>query len=393
MAEDGREEGLQESPKVGDRNGAAKKTKHKRPAKAGSKIKKKAVPTRPYPRVSLERALSVATAIKEKNGGNSWPAEQVAKAVGLSPKNVDFYYLLLASQKFGLTIGTKADGEVSLTPLGREVVYSGSPEEEIEAKRRAVLCVEVFKNVLQHYNGNRLPEMQYLGNTLQGKFALPPEFHEEFSKLFKQACDYVGWKEGLELDKATPGPQMEVGRRSSKDVIVLGEPKTRTGLTCFVIMPFKERTDSFMPGFFEEVLNSLIIPAVTEAGFEVKTANRQGSDIIHSTIISEVLNADMCVCDLTEHNPNVLFELGMRLANEKPVALIHAEHTLRVFDVDDILRVLAYKRQLWRTTVARDLPELTAHIKATWENRDSQETYVSVLRKSPVKPAPMAAIA
>jgi hypothetical protein len=361
--------------------------------KSKSKRSRKRVGSyRPYPRVSLEKTLSVATAIKEKNGGNPWPAAQVASAVALSPKNVDFYYLLTASQKYGLTTGTKNDGEVALTPLGREVVYSGSPEEELAAKRKAVLSVDIFKNVLKHYNGNRLPEMQYLGNTLKDKFELPAEFHEEFSKLFKQTCDYVGWKEGLELG-VPEQTQGDRAARPSKDVIVLGEPKKKTGLTCFVIMPFKERTEQFMPGFFEEVLNSLIIPAVTDAGFEVKTANRQGSDIIHSTIISEVLNADMCVCDLSEHNPNVLFELGMRLAHEKPVALIHAEGTQRVFDVDNILRVLPYKKQLWRTTVGQDLPELTAHIKATWENRDSQETYLSVLRKPPGKPQQATAIA
>lgn len=274
---------------------------------------------------------------------------------------------------------------MALTPLGREVVYSGSPEEELAAKRKAVRSVEVFAKVLDHYNGNRLPEMQYLGNTLTDKFDLPAEFHNEFSKLFKRTCDYVGWKEGLELDVAELR-QGDGARRPSKDVIVLGEPKRKTGLTCFVIMPFKERTSEFMPGFFEEALNSLIIPAVTDAGFEVRTANRQGTDIIHSTIISEVLNADMCVCDLSEHNPNVLFELGMRLAHEKPVALIHAEGTQRVFDVDNILRVLPYKRQLWRTTVGQDSPDLTAHIKATWENRNNQETYLSVLRKPQSKP-------
>jgi hypothetical protein len=365
-----------EAPKA-PKTAKARKPKSKR-------NRKKPASYRPYPRVPLERAILVANAIKEKNGGNSWPAEQVAAAVGLSPKNVNFYYLLLASQKYGLTTGAKIDGEVALTPLGRDVVYSGSPEEEMAAKRKAVLSVDVFAKVLQHYNGNRLPEMQYLGNTLEGRFDLPPEFHDEFSRLFRQTCEYVGWKEGLELN-AAEARQGDVAKRQSKDVIVLGEPKRKTGLTCFVIMPFKERTQEFMSGFFEEVLNSLIIPAVTDAGFEVKTANRQGTDIIHSTIISEVLNADMCVCDLSEHNPNVLFELGMRLANEKPVALIHAEGTPRVFDVDNILRVLPYKKQLWKTTVGQDIPELTAHIKATWENRDSQETYVSVLRKSPSK--------
>lgn len=357
--------------------GTTKKRKNK-----SAKNQKKTGSYRPYPRVSLEKALSVAAAIKEKNGGNPWSAEQVAAAVKLSPKNVDFYYLLLASQKFGLTTGTKTDGEVTLTPLGREAVYSGSPDEEMAAKRKAFLTVDIFKKVLNHYNGNRLPEIQYLGNTLQDKFELPPEFHEEFSKLFRRACEYVGWKEGLELNS---NAAVGTGSRASRDVIVLGEPKKKTGLTCFVIMPFKERTNEFMAGFFEEALNSLIIPAATDAGFEVKTANRQGTDIIHSTIISEILNADMCVCDLSEHNPNVLFELGVRLAHEKPVALIHAEGTQRVFDVDNILRVLPYKKQLWPTTIGQDLPDLTAHIKATWDNRDSQETYISVLRKAPSK--------
>jgi len=363
---------------------------HKRQSSSQKAAKKRLTP-RPYPRVPLDKALSIASAIKEKNGGNAWPAEEVASAVGLSPKNVQFYYLLLASQKFGLTTGIKIDGEVSLTPLGRDVVYSGSPEEELAAKRKAFLSVEAFAKVLHHYNGNRLPEMQYLTNTLQSKFELPIEFHEEFCNLFKQTCEYLGWKAGAELEAA--GQSAGPAKRPSKDVIVLGEPKKKTGLTCFVIMPFKERTAEFMLGFFEEVLNSLIIPAVTDAGFEVKTANRQGSDIIHSTIISEILSADMCVCDLSEHNPNVLFELGVRLAHEKPVALIHAEGTQRVFDVDNILRVLPYKKQLWRTTVGQDLPELTAHIRATWDNRDSQETYISVLRKSPGKTLTAMAVA
>jgi nucleoside 2-deoxyribosyltransferase len=147
-------------------------------------------------------------------------------------------------------------------------------------------------------------------------------------------------------------------------------------------MPFIEKSGAYSTGFFTEVLNSLVIPAGREAGFEVKTANRQGTEMIHSTIVNEILDADMCVCDLTEHNPNVLFELGIRLGHDKPVALIQAEGTARVFDVDNVLRVLAYKKELWRTTIQKDLPELTAHIRATWENRETSESYYKLLRSS-----------
>ena len=46
------------------------------------------------------------------------------------------------------------------------------------------------KQVLEHYKGGKLPEMQYLGNTLESKFKLPAAFHEEFSTLFRQNCEY-----------------------------------------------------------------------------------------------------------------------------------------------------------------------------------------------------------
>jgi len=337
--------------------------------------------TRPYPRVPLEKVIAVASAIKEKNGGNPWPAQEVASALGVSAKASAFAYHLFSSKKFGLTDGTSTKGQVSLTALGRQLVYSGTADEELRAKRAAFLNVPIFKEVLEHYKGSKLPEMQYLSNTLESKFKLRPAFHQEFSELFKQNSEYVGLDSGTDSSElgetATPSREDR-----GSEVIVLGEPKSKTGLVCFVIIPFTEKSGLYSTGFFSEVLNTLIIPAARDAGFEVKTANRQGTEMIHSTIVNEILDADMCICDLTEHNPNVLFELGMRLGHDKPVALIQAEGTPRVFDVDNVLRVLPYKKELWRTTIQKDLPELTAHIRATWENRETSDSYYKLLRSA-----------
>jgi hypothetical protein len=60
------------------------------------------------------------------------------------------------------------------------------------------------------------------------------------------------------------------------------------------------------------VLRSLLAPAGVNAGFVVETVKRQGSDVIQSTIINELLDADLVIADLTDHNPNVLCELGLR---------------------------------------------------------------------------------
>ena len=146
----------------------------------------------------------------------------------------------------------------------------------------------------------------------------------------------------------------------------------------FVIMPFTERRDEHETGFFEEVLTQLFTPAGTAAGFTVKTALRQGSDVIQSTIVRDLLEADLVLADLTEHNPNVLFELGMRMHADRPVVLVRARGTGAIFDVDNMLRVEEYSPNLWTSTVKADIPRLTER-KASWDNRDTAQTYMGIL--------------
>jgi hypothetical protein len=65
--------------------------------------------------------------------------------------------------------------------------------------------------------------------------------------------------------------------------------------------------------------------------------------------------------------PNVLFELGMRMHADLPVALVRARGTGAIFDVDNMLRVEEYSPNLWSSSIDSDLPVLTEHIKAAWE--------------------------
>jgi hypothetical protein len=165
----------------------AKKQRGSKPLKAP-----KATARRPYPRVTLEQAIKVPLAIKSNNGGNPWPPEDVAKAVGLSVKNTDFFYLAASSRDFGLTEGSRDSDLITLTESGRDVVYAPGQDEEKAALTNALLKVEIFRKVLDYYKGANLPEMQYLGNTLSREFGLDVSLHEEFSKLFRENCTYLG---------------------------------------------------------------------------------------------------------------------------------------------------------------------------------------------------------
>jgi len=139
-----------------------------------------------FPRDTLEQALKIVSAIKEKNGGNPWEPEEVRKAIGAGTGGNAYFYLTAASRDYGLTIGTSSSEKIELADLGRDIAYAPNPEAEQRLKLKAFLNVDVFKRVLEYYKGSNLPEMKYLGNTLQKEFSLAPETHEEFSRTFRE---------------------------------------------------------------------------------------------------------------------------------------------------------------------------------------------------------------
>jgi nucleoside 2-deoxyribosyltransferase len=337
-----------------------------------------------FPRETLAKALALAQAIREKNGGNPWSSDQAADAVGMTRKTNNFFYLSAAARDYGLTKGGRDSETVELQPLGREIVYADNPEVEMAKKREAFLRVELFKNVLDYYKGANLPEMKYLGNTLENKFGLSRDRHEEFSRVFRENCEYLGITSGFSNSKPAAGAvstSTEHANVTTPTTVTLAEPNGSNGGTAFVIIPFVEREGTHTKGFFSEVLRNLITPAARDAGFTVKTANRQGSDVIQSTIINDLINADLVIADLTEHNPNVLFELGIRIAQKKPVTLIKASGTGRIFDVDNMIRVFEYQAALWKSTIETDLAGLTDHIRGTWEKREATTSYMDILLK------------
>jgi hypothetical protein len=90
--------------------------------------------------------------------------------------------------------------------------------------------------------------------------------------------------------------------------------------------------------------------------------------MIQSTIINDLIEADLVIADVTEHNPNVMFELGMRIALEKPVVLMKAAGTGPLFDIDNMLRVFEYSPNLWQTTIEKNLPDLRDFINGAWDS-------------------------
>lgn len=329
---------------------------------------------RNFPGYPLEEALKVPNALKV-NGGNSWPPADVANAMGMG-LSTSFFYLTQSSVQYGLTTGTRESRKIELTELGRQIIYPRSPEEERASLVRAFRTVDLFAKVYDYYQGKNLPEIQYLKNTLKTEFGVSEEHQDQFYTVFQKNLAFLRGRDINPEGQRSP----DVATRGSGGSITLGESKNASGVIAFVAMPFTERTGQYPKGYFDEVLKHLITPAAVKANFTAKTAKKAGSEVIQSTIVNELDSADLVIVDLTEHNPNVLFELGMRIAFNKPVCLIRAKGTAPIFDIDHMLRVYDYDPNLWASTLEQDVPALSEHIAETWKNKETR-SYLSILRE------------
>lgn len=351
--------------------------KKPRPAQAASSASKA---KRAFPVNSLEDARRIADAIKQYNMGNPWAPGEIATAIGTGGGSSTYYYLTAASRDYGLTVGTRDTPKIELTELGRSLVYPKSAHEAQEAIVAAFRKVDLFQKVFDYYQGENLPDIQYLKNTLKTEFGVSEQFQDQFYELYQANLAYVR-SQGANPGQSTvqtPAGSQPTGPTS----IILGESRNAGSLIAFVAMPFSERSKDRAPGYFDEVLKHLITPAAVKANFNARTAKKAGTEVIQSTIVNDLDSADLVIVDLTEHNPNVLFELGMRIAFNKPVCLIRAKGTAPIFDIDHMLRVFDYNPCLWPTTLAIDVPALTEFIAETWKNKDSERSYLSILREN-----------
>lgn len=134
---------------------------------------------------------------------------------------------------------------------------------------------------------------------------------------------------------------------------------------CFVIMPISD-TDGYDNGHFTTVYNHLIKPAVIKAGFEpIRADDTFKTNIIINSIIQNILDSDIIVCDLSSKNANVFYELGLSHAFNKKVVLIKDNVTNIPFDISGI-RVLSYDKSLRIDEVDKSIPEISRYIADTY---------------------------
>ena len=147
---------------------------------------------------------------------------------------------------------------------------------------------------------------------------------------------------------------------------------------CFVVMPSSlgPRLSELYPdaAHFEYVYQYLFVPAVSHSGFEPISPISTGSNVIHADIIRNLNDADLVLGDLSTLNPNVMFELGIRTALNRPMCLVTDHLTSQMplpFDTAIINRH-AYEPFLRPWNIEEERRKLSAHIDASWNPSDAE---------------------
>jgi hypothetical protein len=94
--------------------------------------------------------------------------------------------------------------------------------------------------------------------------------------------------------------------------------------------------------------------------------------IIQKRIVQNVYRSDIVVCDVSGKNPNVMFELGMRLAFDKPVVIVKDDKTDYSFDTG-IIEHLTYPRDLRFARIVEFKAVLAIKVVATLNAATSPE--------------------
>jgi CheY-like chemotaxis protein len=175
---------------------------------------------------------------------------------------------------------------------------------------------------------------------------------------FEHVKEQIGSDLKNEPDKAKILAEIEedyVSKGGEKNYILailekLGQFKqTKKKKTCFVIMPFA-KTQSCDETEWTEIYKNMIKPAIEDSGYSYTCARSEAllGNVIEN-ILDELNRADVVIADLTDRNPNVYYELGVRHALRDATILI----SQRLDDIPFDLRSHAIQTYNWKTSDGR----------------------------------------
>lgn len=169
-------------------------------------------------------------------------------------------------------------------------------------------------------------------------------------------------------------------KERSMGITKIGEsakPSMETS-SCGLIMPLSA-LDGCSEQHWSDV-RDILFDAIRDAGLDPQmVSDAEEVGIIQKRIIQNLYMNKVVVCDVSGKNPNVMFELGMRLAFDKPTIIVKDDKTTYSFDTAPIEH-LVYPRDLRFNHIIRFKDNLKSKLIGTLEKAQMDEHYSTFLK-------------
>lgn len=142
---------------------------------------------------------------------------------------------------------------------------------------------------------------------------------------------------------------------------------------CGIIMPI-----AAMPNYEKshwDRVRIILDEAIEDAGYSPRLVSEsEDIGVIHARIVQNLYDDAIVVCDVSGKNANVMFELGLRLAFDKPTIVVKDDQTAYSFDTSPIEHI-PYRADLRFDDVRDFRKKVAAAIKASVAKKKDDASY------------------
>jgi hypothetical protein len=356
---------LDEDPTQAATNAATKSSKKrgkkrrgkKRASKRGTRAQseRRASPGaggRPYPSATFESVLPLAKAIYDNAGASrEMRRETVFQILGKAASSGPSRQLVITSGRYGLTAGGYNAETLRLSEDAVLILDPNIPRaQSLRAKfKLAIENVPVFSSLYERFRAGKLPAPEVMRDALIDvesgdrqecvdifignvkyigllKTVSGAEWILDIAQALQEQGSALGSTIGSATDRS-PSPE-EIGHATDFDSI------------CFFLAPIgedgaPERKHSDM------VLETLLEHALVPSKLRVVRADKiTQPGMISKQIIEYILKSKLVIADMSFHNPNAFYELGIRHMLGKPIVHIIRKQDKIPFDLGNFRTII-----------------------------------------------------
>lgn len=299
-----------------------KRTKTAKPDKPGRRTRT----VRPYPQVAFSQATKLGEAIHLFAAGERVRRLTLLEKLNLSPSSSGTLNLINNSNKYKITSGSYVAEWLELTADGKTACdHNAPPRERLQCRfTLAIKGVQPFWALYESYFAKKLPAKEVMHDLLNATDLqnldvaecvdifitnlkdlglLRPIAGSETVIPIEQALDEAG-------TAAKPASEQVGSRSNGASAAAVG---THWDTICFYIAPIgdpgteiRKHSDLFQ--------SQIVEPAMETLNLKVLRADDVGTPgMITAAVIEHIKHARMVVADLSMLNPNVFYELALRM--------------------------------------------------------------------------------